>query len=179
MKRRIGFDLDGTLYGWHQLIYDYLVKENMVDVNYTYFWGHYKYFEYLIKPLLKEKYFYQAGEPYYKSVETLNKYAQDNSLAYITQRPLNVASVTENWLKLWEFPQAYNFRILEDKVSYITTHNFDYYVEDRSEYIEAMYDYTQVIGVRQPWNEEYFLNSANKQILWINSIRELPTVLEI
>jgi|MudIll2142460700_1097286.scaffolds.fasta_scaffold03130_5 FMN phosphatase YigB (HAD superfamily) len=177
--KRLGFDIDGVLYPWHQHIYDYLWMEGKVDVTYTYFWMNYLSFQHLIKPLLEDKYFYQVGEPYKGAVETVWRYAKDYSIAYITQRPKITEVITRRWLSLWEFPNTSSTLVLNDKAEYIAYHNFDYYVEDRAEYIHKIYDYTQVIGVRQPWNEDYFLDSLTKKILWINDISELPKVLEI
>lgn len=176
-KVRIGFDVDGVLYGWHERVYEYMksaygfrgtMGKLFVDLNNPKIYG-----EGFIKQIVEKKEFY-SGAPYKLAVSFLEELARDYELHYITARPLPTTTLTKAWFKEWKFPYQENVVVVTgDKSAEVLERRLTYYVEDRDKYALELKDLTKIILVRKPWNEH-----IQDQFDCVDSVLELGNYLE-
>lgn len=179
--KRIGFDIDGVLYPWHLYVYYDLYNSGKIDYTYEYFWKH-------MWMVLPEKDFWTPtaerldllmGEFYDGAVDIVKQYIKNYDVFYLSTRPDNTVETTYNQLLKYGFPNSGRLVISHDKRGVLESNPTDYFVEDKESNIRSIYDLTQVVGVKQPWNESFFEQSKFMKILWINHILELPRVIPL
>ena len=178
MKKRLGLDIDGVLYPWQMVAYDYCTQMLGIESNSV---------EELMEDLDSEKYGTTFGYNLYHDpllvtkkmvdpgiINTIKFLYNDYEIFYITTRPEEVRSGTEWWLKVSGFPYLENLILCTTKLPHIIENEIDFFVEDIVKYILGLKNYTQVIPVKHPWNK-----IIQDEFLCINSVVELPIVLEI
>lgn len=175
----LGLDVDGVLYPWHMLIYNYVKMFPGTDDTYDEFWKnivqHRKYNQTFVKNLINMDDMYNKMSADKSIVESIKKLDSGNSIYYITAVPDRIKRVREAWLIINDFPQAGNLITAFDKEYYIRDLEIDIMVEDRADNIEAFSKLTRTIGVRQPWNEHI----QNNGFEFIDHITQLPEYLGV
>jgi hypothetical protein len=155
---KINFDLDGVLYPWHSIIYEEMLLLGHIpfDMNYHTFWKYeWKKQDPVIKELVKENKYYIMSRPYPHAVELTNWLSnRKHEIWYYTQRPIKSYDATEIWLKSWHFPQVEHLVVSEDKMYEINKTHFNYFIDDRVEYLDKAKDVDGKILVAQPYNED-------------------------
>ena len=176
---KIGFDVDGVLYPWHDIVYDYIVQELKVKCTYEEFCQAVIndafseiFMNNIVKnPILVTK---RSIEPSIKKM--LWDLSKQNEIFYVTARPKEVVLSTHKWFKDSAVPYLENVFIATDdnKVPFILEHDIDIFVEDRDKYIRALQEYTQIIVVKKLWNQHLW-----KEFPCINHVTELPEKLRV
>ena len=178
VRKRIGFDVDGVLYDWHDVVHDYCVQELGIKEDFLTFWRKIVAEEYsktflynlINDPLLVIK---RNIDP--PILKLLNDLSKKYEIFYITSRPNAVRNATQYWFRTNRLPQIENLTICQgDKIPYIKDFKIELFVEDMKKHALALKDITTVVLVRKPWNEE-----VQDQFICINSVLELPPILEM
>lgn len=156
--RSVGFDLDGVLYMWHEVVYDYFTAFKGYNGSYNTFWKNYKT---ILsnddwKTIVDIAPFYSVKNPPMFCVDFLNAVAKKYTIHYITYRPESAVLSTEKYLSKYNFPFKENLIFTPDKADHARLLKLKYFVEDRIDYIEPLSKVTNVILRAQPWNEEYW-----------------------
>jgi uncharacterized HAD superfamily protein len=180
-KQRLGFDLDGVLYPWHEVIYNYMKYEHKMETSYADFWkdvtngmimdwknGMGKFWLennlFLVQRDIKPAYLdliYQLSEHY--------------DIYYITSRVKTGHNATKYWFKRNKIPFIDNLYFASgEKLPLLLQHEIDIFVEDRVLHILELRNHTRAIMVRQPWNEELW-----DEVETIDSVIQLPELLGV
>jgi uncharacterized HAD superfamily protein len=154
----IAFDLDGVLYPWHRVIYNY-IRENYKDFSATYteLWSNpYSFFtpewwSYIASvPLM-----YQSAIPDKDIVDMLQKLDEEgHTIYYVTNREKELERVTRWFLETYNFPQAGNLIITKEKDHTVRTLEIDIFVEDKPTNLEMLSPLCKTLGIEHPWNEK-------------------------
>ncbi len=159
-----GFDIDGVLYPWHLIAWDWY-KRTTGDVSMSFeeFWTFPDGWvpkhddSKLVKEMVmaKENYTAIPISPYvYTAVWNIaDNYA--DKIYYITGRPTAVKDDTRKYLKDNKMPQADNLYFSDEnggKLQIIKKLGCDYYAEDRPKYLEILPEITSVFAVTAPYN---------------------------
>lgn len=173
---RVGFDLDGVLYPWHELVYYHLTKEEIIkDVSFSDFWVNVDKFisSQLLYSFTVDPVFMSYAHPDIDDHKTIVSLAKNYEIFYITARVPEVAIATRNWIKYHKFPYPENvFVVQEKKLEEIKRNNIRYFVEDRAEYALELRDFCKVFLVKKPWNE-----SIQHEFICINKVSDLQGLL--
>lgn len=177
-KKRLGFDLDGVLYPWQEIIYNYAVNNDGETRNFHDFWreatedvfttGKGRFW-------LHNNLFYTQRDIKPSILDTLYYLDDIFDLFYVTARVKTAWRVTRHWFERNKLPRMENLYFTEDeKLSLILLNEIDIFVEDRIKHILELRNHTRTIMVRQPHNEELW-NEAET----IDSVVQLPEVLGV
>lgn len=159
-----GFDLDGVLYPWHYVAWEwYRDLTNDEGMDFYDFW---KYPDgwvannegsYVVEAMVKNKKNYTKSPMSHYVREAVyniaNKYA--DKIYYITGRPTHVKDITRKYLMDSRMPQAENLYFSDEnggKLEIIKELGCDYYAEDRPKYLEILPEVTKVFAVVAPYN---------------------------
>ena len=152
---RIAFDLDGVLHDWHGAVWYKYFKHEFND--YEEFWK--KHWESVAEerwqPILHDEEMY-TKDASAAIVNMLHKLSLKYHVYYITLRPQEFVDATRKWLSRNGFPDpSHLFVVKESKVPTCKKLEIDLVIEDRIPIMNELADNGfQVIGVKQPWNED-------------------------
>jgi len=151
----ISFDLDGVLYPFQEVCYDYLVIHDDLKEDYTTFWKKtwWTYSELRRENIVNIRSLYDKRpiNPVVKSrLDYLSTY---NKIFYITSRNKDLKFVTEKWISRYKLPYSENLIFNGDKVESIVENNIDIHVDDQLKYLEQIEGYCERILIAHPWNE--------------------------
>jgi uncharacterized HAD superfamily protein len=178
MNGKIGFDIDGVLYNWHGVVYDWMLDyEKGFDIPYAEFWT-----DWIDKPERKQLANFLTKVPIFCTklimTDSMNKMlwdlSRDLEIFYITARPREVHFATKWWIKSSKVPYADNLIFAKDKVPHIIDNNIDFFVEDMTKHVLALRNYTNVILVKKPWNEV-----IQGEFPAVQSVLEIPELLGV
>ena len=177
-KQRLGFDVDGVLYPWHEIIYNYMKYEEKETRDFTTFWKDTVEMDYTTgmgKFWLENSLFLTQRDIKPEILETLNYLTEFYDIYYVTSRPKDNWSITDYWFRRNKLPQVDNLYCVDDgKLSTVLANEIDIYVEDRIKHVLELKNHTQIILIRQPWNEEIW-----DEISTIDSVTQLPELLGV
>ena len=177
MNGKIGFDLDGVLYDWHKVVYQWMVNTHSdFDVSYDDFWT-----DWIDQEEHKELASFLTKTPIFVTKlimsetmrDTLWGLAETNELFYITARPQEVHFGTTWWLKTSRVPNPENLFFAKDKLPHIINHEIAIFVEDSTKQAIALQNHTEVILIEKPWN-----TIIQEEFPTIFSVNQLPELLE-
>ena len=171
---RIGLDIDGPIYDWHNPVYDYYKAYKDYDKSYTEFW-----LDYFPKLSVEEHDFILSVETLYASMKVTDEvYSAISSLAelgtvyYITARDTSLRNITDTWLKRNNIPFRDNLIMTKDKASYVKLLKIDYFVDDFAKQILDLSNMTKAYLFARPWNREY-----QDKLPTIRTLSELPEII--
>lgn len=180
-RRRIGFDIDGVLFPWHEILLQHLVFTGEIEVGTTleqlfnlpdgiiHTWSSKKQKELTRNPKHYIRPFLREG-----ALEILNALAQHLEIFYITSRPSNIESPTKAWVRGMELPYRDNVYVTNGgKKALVNILGLDMFVEDRIKYVEELHTSCAVILVTRPWNKNY--NEDNH--VRVDELYELPAII--
>ncbi len=177
MTGKIGFDLDGVLYDWHRVAYDWVCETTKeFDVPYDEFWvdwldrdENHMLANFLVKaPIFVTKIIMSDSMR-----NMLWSLAKNNELFYITARPQEAHLGTEWWIKTSRVPNPKNLIFAKDKLPHIIENEIDYFIEDMTKHALALQNHTRIILVEKPWNV-----IIQEEFPTVNSVLELPELME-
>jgi len=174
----LGFDIDGVLYPFHEVAYNYCHRDLGMKLTYDEFWYNIindKFSKVFVDNLVNDPKHYNKFLIDPKILDLLNALSMEHTIYYVTARPKELNFTTRTWFERNKLPQLENLFITNngDKVKYIVDHKIEVFVEDRDRNALELKDYTKVILVKKLWNE-----SIRDQFLCVDSVLELPSVLE-
>lgn len=176
MVRNIGIDLDGVIYPWHEMIYNYMQSEGDIppDLCLNDLFRHpYDYFtEFAWSNYAKIPFIYERTNVNERVLNTLRELDLMFNIHYITSRPADVHLVTKRWLRNNECPRHDYIIFAKDKSLPVRRLNLKYMVEDGVDHIEKLKNITTVIRVMQPHNEAYEHNPT------VNYFHEILGVID-
>jgi uncharacterized HAD superfamily protein len=180
-KLRLGFDVDGVLYPWHEIIYNYMKYEHKMKKSYSEFWKEVttsKITDWnngMEKFWLENNLFLVQRDIRPDILDTLNYLTEVFDIYYVTSRIKTNWSATKYWFKRNKLPQIDNLYMVEgEKLPTILSNEIDFFVEDRIKHVLELKNHTEVILVRQPWNEEIW-----DEIPTIDSVTQVPELLGV
>jgi len=178
-RGKLGFDVDGVIYPWHEIVVKDMILTGDVPVDTTVR----RFFldimpnlsteiqqiivnnsRYYIRPFLREG-----------AKKVLNHLKSDWEIYYITSRPYEVESATRAWFRTMGLPNKENVYVVNGgKRPMVELLDLDVFVDDRTSHVEELHDICPVILVTHPWNEDY--NEDNH--VRVDQLHELIPLLE-
>src|SRR5689334_12435336 len=125
---RVGIDLDGPVYPWHEEVYRYFQENKGYDKTIYDFW-------------LKDKeivhdyhcsipFLYNSTTPRKDVLEYLPKIAEISEIYYITHRPPEMWQVTGKFFQFYNLPFSENVIFTDDKATQVRLLGIDYFTDD-------------------------------------------------
>lgn len=160
MRDSIGFDLDGVLYNWHEIVYEELVNFHGLSQGYDEFWhdqvqNKTKFNKLFFQNLARIPTFCTALKIKDSDLDLLNKLHKRYNIYYITNRPKEVEISTCNWITREKLPQYENLIFTADKASKISELNIVAFTDDRLNNVENIRRVCKTFLYSHPWNEGY------------------------
>jgi len=173
--KTIGLDLDGVLYDWHGVIFDYIKYHKQIPEDYKDFWRKARLDNYcreLLTYLVDIPIFYTKKDIMPRTLRVVEELAKNNRIYYITTRPDSAKHATMSWLKRCNLPHYENLIITQNKRPYIAMLECDYFVDDRFKTIDNIQDITNAILFKS--NYMY-----DEDVEGYNYIEQLEELLEV
>ena len=179
--KRIGFDIDGVLFPWHELLLQHLIFTGELEVGTTlgqffnlpdgiiHSWSSKKQKELTRNPKHYIRPFLRDG-----AKEILDALASHLEIFYITSRPSNVESATKAWVRGMGLPFRDNVYVTNGgKKALVEILDIDIFIEDRVKYLEELCNVCSVVLVTRPWNKDYDKDNHVR----IDELHELPIIV--
>ncbi len=157
-KKRIGFDLDGVLYPWHDVVYDlYKNTDYIGGDDRKSFWKEFLKNEgsIFVCNILADMSLFGKYQMNTKIKDMLNRLKKNYDIFFVSQRPNEVYIITIRWLKdvgLYED----NLYLTDDKTVMSRILNLDYFVEDRPGNVDQLKSIVKTFIVSAPFNMDYY-----------------------
>lgn len=153
-KTNIGFDLDGTIYAWHEAVLTHINTYRDVPFSMEDLWTD---FGSLYSKMEQDyfvglKHLYETRPPSKELMQLLNDLSTKYNLFYITCRKPELERVTRRFFKNYNFPYQENLYFTRDKTIEIRRFNIRVYVEDQLQYAYPLQSFCKVYLVKQPYN---------------------------
>lgn len=169
----VGLDLDGVLYDWHTVAYDFACHYMGARENYDNFWLR----EINTWPVTKQENLTGNIDLYNKRpadrdvVEAVKELDYDYDVIYITKRPPDALGVTYRWLDKSGLPNANYLYLTYNKPAVLRAQAVDYYVDDFPK--KDLLSLTNLILVEKVWNQDM----RDLVFTTVKSILEVPQVI--
>jgi uncharacterized HAD superfamily protein len=155
---KISFDLDGVLYPFHDIVYDYVrrIYGEGTDLDPYSFWEWFNIRSELWQSnIIRTLDIYDKAIPSKELLNRLELLSKHLEIFYITSRPLELQFVTRSYLDRYKFPHSYNLFFSDDKSIPVIENDIDIHVEDRIKHIDEVLPFCKVLLISQPWNRDY------------------------
>lgn len=178
-RGKLGFDVDGVLYPWHEMVVEDMIATGDVPVGTTvgrFFLEIMPNLSTEIQKIIVENHRYYI-RPFLidGAKKVLNHLAKDWEIFYITSRPFEVESATKAWFRTMGLPNKDSVYVVNGgKRPMVELLDLDIFVDDRTSHVEELHDICPVILVTQPWNKNY--NEENH--VRVDHLHELIPLLE-
>lgn len=176
-RRKIGFDIDGVLYDWHNIVVNELIGEDKLEKGTTiadffnvpdgiiHRWHKVDQDRLTHNPMYYIRPFLMEG-----AKETLLELSMIHRLErvsleifYVTSRPIEIADATKAWVRGMGLPFRDNVYVVDGgKKATVELLGLDYFVEDRPKHIEELKDITTVFVYDRPWNKDVKVFRLNR-----------------
>lgn len=141
---RVGIDIDGVLYPWHDSIYRYFREYEGFTGNVREFWT-------MFRNMSEEKITYYVYLPHlylntFPTQDVLTyvpKIAEKAEIFYITAREPHLQIATEKFFKIYDLPFKENLIFSKNKVDYVRLLGLDYFLDDQPHHLIPMMDVTK------------------------------------
>lgn len=181
-RGKLGFDLDGVLYPWHEIVLEELILAGGMPVGATvgslfnYPSGIFHTFSpevqdsilkntrHYIRPFLREG-----------AYEVLDTLRWDWDIFYITSRPHEAESPTKAWIRAMGLPYRDHVYVVNGgKRDMAELLGLDVFIDDRASHVDELHDICAVVLLTRPWNKNYNKNEHVR----IDQLHELIPLLE-
>jgi len=163
----IGFDLDGVLYPWHEIVLEYCKKSGFIDrsVNLKKLFNPFdstnifdnQFNSILRHNILHNPTLYDKAPIRKDYLRILNNLAKLTRIIYVTFRPF--VEVTMHWMKYNKLPYYNDTFIVNGgpsgKVNVVKENNCLLYIDDRVDVAKVLSPITKVLLLNRPWNEDW------------------------
>ena len=126
VAKRIGFDIDGVLYPWHELIHEYFRYFHNTKQSYDDFWIEAEQStdpdtETIMKSMALMLDVYEKRVVDGDIVKTLDKLDKEYDIFYITNRPDDAKFVTRQWFSRSKLPAQDNIIFVDGRCKLVIT----------------------------------------------------------
>lgn len=175
---RIGFDIDGVIYPWHEIVLEAAKAEGLLEIS-TQSGDLFAYPEedgllfnwskFARDRLVATPEHYMQPLPR-QSKDVLDKLSEHFELFYVTARSGELEYPTFRWAEENNLPQRKNLFVSNGpKAEIIIGRDIQVFIEDRPKYAEELAPFCEMIILSQPWN----LNYTKKNHIRIEKLEEL------
>jgi uncharacterized HAD superfamily protein len=158
-KMNLGFDLDGVLYPWQDVVYNDYITQGKTGADFRQFWKYEvpSYSKEHQKNMMLNISYIERRVPDPAIVAMLDRLSIENDIFYITARPPELRLTTYQYLKRYSFPSPENLFLAENhsKISGIRSLDIDVMTEDSSFYASELKRYCKVFLVTTLYNDDY------------------------
>jgi uncharacterized HAD superfamily protein len=170
--KKLGFDIDGVLYPWTDVAYEYLSQIGKINMPREVFWEDQHtyinsklYWENLASdPILLE-----VRPPDRGVVSMLRRLSEHYEISYVSFRPASTKRVTQRYLEKYKYPSPENLYLTVDKKSTVRQLELDIFVEDTVPVCESIQNICKTFIVTQSYNMKY----SSPRVTRLNHILEL------
>lgn len=154
-KLKIGLDIDGVIYPYHDVVYRYFIEEKGYKDSYHHFWTVDWWLlsketqDYIVSlPFL-----YDAVIPSSCVMESLLKLTTLGELYYVTSRSgSDIEGVTRKFFNFFDPPFKQNLMFDHDKASVCRLYSIDYFLDDFPEHVSKLESVTNAYLMNQAHN---------------------------
>lgn len=178
---KLGFDIDGVLYPWHEIVLEDLIllgampKGSTVGSMFTFPGAFHKFSQNMQQGILGSSKYYVCPVFREGARDVLHTLSENWEIFYVTSRPFEIESPTKAWVRGMGFPYRDNVYVVNGgKRAIVELLDLDIFIDDRTSHVDELHDICPVILVTRPWNEEY--NEDNH--VRVNELHELVPLLE-
>jgi len=178
-----GFDIDGVLYPWHELAYEWAIDALDEDISFDDFWKKDGYFfqnegSIFIHNIVRNPTLYNKRSMPQYLVNAAWKISDifQGKVCYITSRPTDVKAYTLSWMRQNKLPnpESVYFSRGEPKDILVKELGVTHFVEDHSKYIKQLEPIlTQLFVVDGTFNEHVKLTTAIR----VDDISDIPALI--
>jgi len=181
-RGKLGFDMDGVLYPWHEMVVEDMIVKGHVPKGTT-VGGFFNYPEGIMhrfsidmqQSLVKNAIYYIRPFLRDNAKQILDHLQIEWEIFYLTSRPHEVESATKAWIRRMGLPNKENVYVLNGgKRDMAKLLGLDIFVEDRITHVDELHDICPVILVTRPWNKDYNIQNHVR----IDHLHELIPLLE-
>lgn len=154
-EARIGLDVDGVIYPWHDVVYRYFTEEKGYTNSYNHFWT----VDWWLLGKEKQDYIVSLPFLYYAVIpsscvmDSLNKLATLGKLFYVTSRSgSEIESVTQKFFNFFDPPFKQNLLFDHDKATACRLYSIDYFLDDFPEQVSKLESVTKAYLMNQAHN---------------------------
>ena len=181
IKRKLGFDIDGVLYPWHEVVLEDLIHTGYVPrgtpvehlfPNIMRGWS--QGFQHA---LIKRPIHYSKLRLRPEALIVLEEIRSRDAweIFYITSRPQNLSDTTRAWARSQRLPDMENIYVTNgSKRAIIQLLGIEVFVDDMIHNVEELHDICAVILLTRPWNKDYHKDNHVR----IDSLHELLPLLK-
>jgi uncharacterized HAD superfamily protein len=149
----IAFDLDGVLYEWHEILYNYMVNFMGYDKSIEYLFDHAdEYNDVFWENMWGITDLYNKRPIRKDILSMLNRLNREHTIFYITSRGDITKFVTKKWIQDNKLPQPENLIFSNSKKVPVISNRIKILVEDRADSSLQILPYAEVILVKQSYN---------------------------
>lgn len=169
----VGLDIDGVLYDWHTIAYDFACHYMGAKADYDTFWLR----ELPSWSITKQENLTGNIDLYNKRpaekdvVEAVQELDIDFDVIYITKRPKEALGVTYRWLDKSNLPNPNYLYLTYNKPAVLRAQAVDYYVDDFPK--KDLLKLTKLILVEKVWNQDM----RDLVFTTVKSILDVPQVI--
>lgn len=172
---RIGLDLDGVLYPFHECTYRFVVNNFNEAESFSDYWLGFDskpsiYTNNIINTLV----LYDSVDvsPLIKTKLDLLRHGFE--FFYITNRPLCTKTVTEKWMRRNRLPNLDNLYLsTSNKLAEVLELNLDFLVDDSASVISTVNNYVNCCLINKVWNLHLDFNPRYNNLLeFLNTLGE-------
>jgi uncharacterized HAD superfamily protein len=139
---RIGIDLDGPVYPWHEEIYRYFQETKGYSKDLKEFWLKDRH---LVTPYyVSIPFLYNSTTPRRSVLEYIPKLAELGELYYVTSRHPDLWKVTKKFFDFYDLPFKENILFDENKANSVRLYRIDYFVDDMPHHVDSLKGITNV-----------------------------------
>jgi uncharacterized HAD superfamily protein len=166
----VGLDLDGVLYDWHSIAYDFACHYMGAKADYDTFWlRELPSWSVTAQENLTGNIDLYNKKPADKDVvEAVQELDIDYDVIYITKRPPQALGITYRWLDKSNLPNANYLYLTYNKPTVLRAQAVDYYVDDYPK--RELFKLTNLILVEKVWNKDI----RDLAFSVVKSIAEVP-----
>jgi uncharacterized HAD superfamily protein len=150
---RIGLDIDGVLYPWHDSIYRHFQQFKGYEGGEVEFWDYFR-----ALPESTQRYyvyidiFYLDTMPRRSTLDVVPALADLGDIYYITSRAEHLERCTRKFFDMYDLPFKENLIFTEDKATVIRLKKIDYYLDDLPRFVDQARWITDAYLLTQPHN---------------------------
>jgi uncharacterized HAD superfamily protein len=161
---RLGFDIDGVIYPWHEIVLEAAKAEGLLEISTQAgdLFGYpeeeglmFSWSKFTRDRLVATPEFYMQPLPR-RSKDVLDKLSEHYELFYVTARTGELEYPTFRWAQENDLPQRKNLFVSNGpKADFIVDHEIEVFIEDRPKYVDELAPYCTMVLLSQPWNTNY------------------------
>lgn len=139
---KIGLDLDGVVYPWHEEMYRYFQENRGYSKDIREFWLKDKHL--VTAYHVSIPFLYLSTTPREDVLHYISKLAELGELFYITARHPDLRRVTEKFFQNYQLPFKENLIFDEDKANHVRLNRIDYFLDDMPKHVDKLLGLTDV-----------------------------------